>query len=75
VKRNANVAILHRNLARWTGSGDLGNRDHLVPGVDQFYRHDVVAGQSLLVFLVDQLDGLVTSVGPSSSVSNTTSGS
>ena len=63
VKTKANRSSLHRDLARRTGSGDLGNGDHLVPGVDQLHRDDVVAGQGLLVFLVDQPDGLVAAVG------------
>ena len=58
------VTSLHRDLARRAGSRDLGHSDHLVPGVDQLHRDDVVAGQRLLVLLEDQTDGLLAVVGP-----------
>ena len=55
--------IVHGDLAGGTGAHRLSHRHDLVPGVDQLHGDDVVAGQGLLVLLVDQPYGLVAVVG------------
>ena len=60
---NANGSSTAISLAG-TGPHRLSDRHDLVPGVDQLHGDDVVAGQGLLVLLVDHPYGLVAMVGP-----------
>ena len=55
--------IIQSDPARGTGANHLSDCYHLVAGIDQLNWDDVVSGHGLLVFLVDQPDGLVAVVG------------
>ena len=55
--------IIDGNLADGTRTHSLSDGHHLVPGVDQFHGDHVVAGQGLLVLLVDHPDRLIAMVG------------